>query len=280
MRQTLSPAPTPARASPAAYRALCVHSRPYVTVSSKSWKYCWSGESAARRRIISVRVEASLTSSWTIRDSSIVVGGRPPDPPPPTPPNERRGLVNPSAEGRQRRVCFAVSQIEHRDDVPGPAGADQASKIFEPVDGSPAEADDHVAIAQARLRGRCSGEDAREPKTIGPRAGQGDDAEERAAGSAALAPARRRHLRVDRTGIRRQTLDDAYRDGSDASHAGRVDLVRGIGRSVVVLVAPGVEEQDRDAGVVKPGVVGGLVWRALEVGRDPFPLRRLPHERP
>src|SRR2546427_9034236 len=96
MRQTLSPAPTPARASPAAYRALCVHSRPYVTVSSKSWKYCWSGESAARRRIISVRVEAPLTSSWTIRDSSIVVGGGrpappPPPPPPPAPPPPRRG---------------------------------------------------------------------------------------------------------------------------------------------------------------------------------------------
>src|SRR2546427_2045818 len=102
MRQTLSPAPTPARASPAAYRALCVHSRPYVTVSSKSWKYCWSGESAARRRIISVRVEAPLTSSWTIRDSSIVVGGgaaRPPPPPPPPParPTPRPGGATPPA---------------------------------------------------------------------------------------------------------------------------------------------------------------------------------------
>src|SRR6266545_3047857 len=277
MRQTLSPAPTPARASPAAYRALCAHSRPYVTVSSKSWKYCWSGESAARRRIISVRVVAPLTSSWTIRDSSIVMGA-PTCPPPP--PNERRGLVNPGAERCQRRVRFAVSQIEHRDDVPGPAGADHASKILEPVDGSPAEADDHVAIAQSRLRCRRSGENAREPKTIGPRAGLGDDAEERAAGSAALAPARRRNLRVDRTGIRRETLDDAYGDGRDAGHAGRVDLVRGIGRTVVVLVAPGVEEQDRDTGVVEPGMVGGPVGRALEVGRDPFLLRRLAHERP
>src|SRR2546425_7565854 len=95
MRQTLSPAPTPARASPAAYRALCVHSCPYVTVSSKSWKYCWSGESAARRRIISVRVEAPLTSSWTIRDSSIVVGGAPPGPPPPPPPPARRAPPGP-----------------------------------------------------------------------------------------------------------------------------------------------------------------------------------------
>src|SRR3989441_794680 len=200
--------------------------------------------------------------------------------PPGAPRFPDRWLVNPGAERRQRRVRFAVSQIEHRDDVPGPAGADHASKILEPVDGTPAEADDHVAIAQARLRCRRSGEDAREPKTIGPRAGQGDDAEERAAGRAALAPARRRHLRVDRTGIRRQTPDDAHRDGSDASHAGRVDLVRGIGRSVGVLVAPGVEEQDRDAGVVEPAVVGGPVWRALEGGRDPFLLRRLAHERP
>src|SRR3989449_5724948 len=133
-----------------------------------------------------------------------------------------------------------------------------ASKILDPVDGTPAEADDHVAIAQARLRCRRSGEDAREPKTIGPRAGQGDDAEERAAGSAALAPARRRNLRVDRTGIRREPLDDAYRDGGDASHAGRVDLVRGIGRPVVVLVAPRGEEQERAARRGKLGGDGGV----------------------
>src|SRR6266850_8183046 len=68
MRQTLSPAPTPARASPAAYRPLWAHRRPYVTVSSNNRKYCWSGERAARRRIISVSVAAARTSS--IRDSS------------------------------------------------------------------------------------------------------------------------------------------------------------------------------------------------------------------
>src|SRR5437867_8846884 len=119
MRQILSPMPTPARASPAPNRALWAQSFPYVTVSSNRWKYCRSGESAARRRIISVRVVAALTSASTMRaprDLSCAP------------------LDRAHAERRRRGARFAVPEIEHRDGVAGPPVAEQGPHVLQPGD--------------------------------------------------------------------------------------------------------------------------------------------------
>src|SRR5438093_5595546 len=241
---------------------------PDVTVSSYSRKYCWPGDSAARRRIISVRVGAPFTSSSTIHTSSGAAD---------------RALVTARTERRGRRVRFAVAQVEHRDAVAWLAIADERSELLEPVDGRSSEPHDHVALAQPRPLGAGPRHDTRQPEAVVARTGQGDDAEERPAGHAtalALPPRRARDLRVHGARVAREPIDDPRADGCHASHAGRVELVGGVARFVIVAVPARIEEQDRDTGRIEPAVVGGAVRRAVDLQRDAFGLRCVAHEGP
>src|SRR5688572_18439140 len=112
MRQIFSPARTPARASPAAYRPLWRQSRSYVTVSPYRWKYGRSGVAAARRRIISVSVSASR-GSWVITQ---------------LPWPSRTGV-----ERGRRRAVFTVSQVHQLHRVAGLLRFEQAAHVVESV---------------------------------------------------------------------------------------------------------------------------------------------------
>src|SRR5260370_4113932 len=134
MRQTLSPAPTPGRASPAAWRALCSQRRRYVTVSPYRWKYGASGVSAARRRISSVSVVAAFTSSAVI----VVVlefGGDPP-------------ALRPRAERGRGRVGVAVSQIDDPAAAPALLAAQHGPDAVAAVHRGAPEADDPAPPAE------------------------------------------------------------------------------------------------------------------------------------
>ena len=85
-------------------------------------------------------------------------------------------------------------------------------------------------------------------------------------------------LGVDRSCIAREPLDDTRADGRHAGQAGRVDLVGGIARLVIVAVTARVEEEDRDPGRIELAVVGWSIGRAVDVEGDALELRRVAHE--
>src|SRR5262249_13209357 len=159
-----------------------------------------------------------------------------------------RALVNTGTERRGRRVLLAVAQVEHRDAVAGLAIADERSELVEPIDPRAGEPHDHVALAQPRPLGAASRHDAREPEAVAAGARAADAAGDRAAG-AGPRPARTsprggaRALRDPRARVARQPLDDPRADGRHARHAGRVQLVGGVARLVIVAVPARVEEE-------------------------------------
>src|SRR5260370_9759485 len=239
MRQTLSPAPTPARASPAAWRALCSQRRRYVTVSPYRWKYGASGVSAARRRISSVSVVAAFTSSAVI----VVVlefGGDPP-------------ALRPRAERGRGRVGVAVSQIDDPDGVAGLLAAQHGPEVVEAVHRGAAEADDHVALAEPRRRRAAAGHDAADAQPVAGAGLRDDDAEERAAHGRPLRRALpgRGDARVRGTRAAREALDRRRGDPLDLRHRVGVELVGGVARRVVIGVGARREEKDPHARLVK-----------------------------
>ena len=92
------------------------------------------------------------------------------------------------------------------------------------------------------------------------------DAEKRGAARAAAPPRRRRQLRIDGPRAVVERGHDGRADRRHPRHPVDVELVGGVARPVIVVVAPGVEEEDGRAGGVEARVVGGRKGRATQVG--------------
>ena len=165
------------------------------------------------------------------------------------------------------------------DRVAGPPGPDEGSQIREAVHRPIGEAHDHVPALEPGAGRGGAGDDRAEPEPFGLATQIRGDPEERPAGRGGVAPlaSRLRHLHVARARAVAEPLDDARGDPRHLRHARRVDLVRGVARGVVILVLPGVEEQDRRARGVERHVVGRREGRVAK--RQVEPAARLGHDR-
>src|SRR6266511_5625251 len=163
-------------------------------------------------------------------------------------------------------MVLAVAEVNDADGVARARLLERASQVLEAVDGLIAQADDHVAVLEARAGGGGAGEHRREPEAIGLAANVGGDAEEGAAARAAEAPCGRRgrELDIGRPRLAGQPRHDAGRDSGDLRHSRPIDLVRRVPRGVVVVVRIGEEEEDRRAGRVEGRMVRGSEGGVVE----------------